>query len=179
MDTLDINSVVSESVELISRELNNHGATLTQELASGLPPIGGDRVQLQQVFINLIMNGVEAMDAPNDEQTIVIRSGIGLAHEVYIDIQDFGAGIEPTHLDKLFDAFFTTKPKGLGMGLSVSRSIIDAHNGRLTVTATGKAGTTIRIALPSQHKKPTGGIRRSLPPRATISRRVTAEGRDD
>ena len=180
MDTLDINSVVSESVELISRELNNHGATLTQELASGLPPIGGDRVQLQQVFINLIMNGVEAMgDAPNDEQTIVIRSGIGLADEVYIDIQDFGAGIEPRHFEKLFDAFFTTKPKGLGMGLSVSRSIIDAHDGRLTVTATGKAGTTIRIALPSHHKKPTGGISRSLPPRATISRRVTAEGRDD
>jgi signal transduction histidine kinase len=165
---------------LISRELNNHGTTLTQDLASGLPPIGGDRVQLQQVFINLIMNGVEAMgDAPNDEQTIVIRSRIGLADEVYIDIQDFGAGIEPRHFDKLFDAFFTTKPKGLGMGLSVSRSIIDAHDGRLTVTATGKAGTTIRIALPSQHKKPTGGISQSLPPRATISRRVTAEGRDD
>jgi PAS domain S-box-containing protein len=179
-DTLDINSIVSESVELINRELNNHGATLTQELSSGIPPIVGDRVQLQQVIINLIMNGIEAMDEPRDKmRTIVVRSGRGLADEAFVDIQDFGTGIEPKHFDKLFDAFFTTKPTGLGMGLSVSRSIIEAHDGRLTVTTTGKTGTTIRIELPLQQKRRTGGISESLPPRATISRRNTAEGRDE
>jgi PAS domain S-box-containing protein len=180
MDPLDINSVVAESAELISRELNNRGATLTQELSPGLSSILGDRVQLQQVIINLIMNGVDAMDEFSDrERTIVVRSGSGLADEAFVDIQDFGTGIEPNHLDKLFDAFFTTKPKGLGMGLSVSRSIIEAHEGRLTVATTGKAGTTIRIALPLQQKKRTGGISETLPPRSTISRRVTAEGRDE
>jgi signal transduction histidine kinase len=160
--------------------LNNHGATLTQELSSEIPSIVGDRVQLQQVIINLIMNGVDAMDElPDKERKIVVRSGRSLADEAFVDIQDFGAGIEPNNLDKLFDAFFTTKPKGLGMGLSVSRSIIEAHEGRLTVATTGKAGTTIRIALPLQQKKRTGGISETLPPRSTISRRVTAEGRDE
>jgi len=110
---------------------------------------------------------------------IVVRTGRGLADEAFVDIQDFGAGIEPKHLDKLFDAFFTTKPKGLGMGLSVSRSIIEAHDGRLTVASTGKTGTTIRISLPLQQKKRTRGISESLPPRSTISRKVTAEGRDE
>jgi PAS domain S-box-containing protein len=180
MNALDINSVVSESIELMSRELNNHGATLTQELASGIPPVVGDRVQLQQVIINLIINGIEATEkVPDEARTILVRSGRSLGDEAFVEIQDFGTGIDPEHIDKLFDAFFTTKPKGLGMGLSISRSIIEAHDGRLTVTTTGKMGTTIRIALPLQQKKRTGGIIESHPPRATISRRVTAEGRDE
>jgi PAS domain S-box-containing protein len=179
MDALDINSVVSVSIELISRELSNHGATLTLELASEIPPIVGDRVQLQQVIINLIINGLEATEkVPEEKRTIVVRSGTSLTDEAFVEIQDFGTGIDPGHIDKLFNAFFTTKAKGLGMGLSISRSIIEAHDGRLTVTTTGKAGTTIRILLPLQQKKRAGGITESHPPRATISRRVTSEGRD-
>jgi PAS domain S-box-containing protein len=180
MDELNINSVVSESIELMSRELNNHGATLTQELASGIPAIVGDRVQLQQVIINLIINGIEATEkVPDEVRTILVRSGRSLADEAFVEIQDFGTGIDPEHIDKLFDAFFTTKAKGLGMGLSISRSIVEAHDGRLTVITTGKTGTVIRMALPLQQKKRTGGIIDPHPPRATISRRVTSEGRDE
>jgi PAS domain S-box-containing protein len=179
MDALDINSVVSESIELINRELNNHAAGLTQELGSGIPQVLGDRVQLQQVIINLIINGVEAMEKlPDEGRMILIRSGRRHADEAFVEIQDFGAGIDPEHIDKLFDAFFTTKPKGLGMGLSVSRSIIEAHDGRLTVATTGKAGTTIRIVLPLQQKKRAGGIIEPRSSPATTGHGVTFEGRD-
>jgi PAS domain S-box-containing protein len=159
MAALDINNVISESIALVNRELNIHNATLTQELAPGIPVVFGDRIQLQQVFINLIINGVEAMDTLlEEERTIVVRSGRSHGDEAYIEVQDFGVGIDREHINRLFDAFFTTKSKGLGMGLSISRSIIEAHDGRLTVATTGKVGTTIRIALPLQQKKRAGGI---------------------
>jgi signal transduction histidine kinase len=178
MAALDINDVISESVALVNRELNNHSAKLRQDLASGIPFVVGDRVQLQQVIINLIMNGVEAMIGLLDEERkIVLRSGYSQDDEAFVEVQDFGTGIDPPDIDKLFDAFFTTKPTGLGMGLSISRSIVEAHEGRLTVEKTGKGGTTIRITLPLQRKKRAGGI---IEPRSS---RVTfggfSEGRNE
>jgi PAS domain S-box-containing protein len=180
MVALDINSVISESIALVNRELNNHNATLKQELAPEIPLVIGDRVQLQQVIINLIMNGVEAMETVLDEKrTIVVRSGRSPGDEAFVEVQDFGVGIDPEHINRLFDAFFTTKPKGLGMGLSISRSIIEAHDGRLTVPATGKVGTTIRIALPLQQKKRAGGINEPHSSPARTDHRITCEGRDE
>jgi PAS domain S-box-containing protein len=180
MAALDLNRVISESIALVTRELNNHNATLRQELASGIPLVIGDRVQLQQVIINLIINGVEAMETVLDEErTIVVRSGRSLGDEAFVEVQDFGVGIDPEHINKLFDAFFTTKSKGLGMGLSISRSIIEAHDGRLTVATTGKMGTTIRIALPLQQKKRAGGIIEPHSSRDTTGHRITSERRDE
>jgi PAS domain S-box-containing protein len=178
MVALDISAVVSESIALINRELSNHRASLEQELVAGIPPVIGDRVQLQQVIINLIMNGVEAMETlPDEDRTILVRSGRH-GDEAFVDVQDVGCGIEPEHVDRLFDAFFTTKSKGLGMGLSISRSIIEAHDGRLTVK-TGKAGTTIRIELPLQQKKKAGGIIEPHSSVGTTAHRINAEGRDE
>jgi signal transduction histidine kinase len=94
----------------------------------------------------------------DEERTIVVRSGRNPGDEAFVEVEDFGVGIDPEHINRLFDAFFTTKPKGLGMGLSISRSIIEAHDGRLTVATTGKVGTTIRISLPLQQKKRAGGV---------------------
>jgi PAS domain S-box-containing protein len=180
MAALDINTVILESIALVNRELSNHSATLRQELASGIPLVIGDRVQLQQVIINLIINGVEAMEAVLDEErTIVVRSGRSNVDEAFVEVQDFGVGIDPEHIDKLFDAFFTTKPKGLGMGLSISRSIIEAHDGRLTLATIGTVGTTIRISLPLRQKKKAGGIIESHTSRATPGHSTTFEGRDE
>jgi PAS domain S-box-containing protein len=180
MAALDINSVVSESIALVNRELNNHNVTLRQELASGIPLVTGDRVQLQQVIINLIINGVEAMETVLDGQrTIVVRSGRNPGDEAFVEVEDFGVGIDPEHINRLFDAFFTTKPKGLGMGLSISRSIIEAHDGRLTVATTGKVGTTIRIALPLQQKKRAGGIIEPNSSPATTGQRIASGGHDE
>jgi C4-dicarboxylate-specific signal transduction histidine kinase len=177
---LDLNGVILESIDLVSRELNNHGATLKQELAAEIPRIIGDRVQLQQVIINLIINGVEAMETVLDgARKIVIRSGRSHGDEAFVEVQDFGVGIDPEYIDKLFDAFFTTKPNGLGMGLSISRSITEAHDGRLTVATTGKVGTTVRITLPLQQKKRAGGIIESHSSSAATDRKITSEGRDE
>jgi PAS domain S-box-containing protein len=179
MAALDINSVVSESIALINRELSNHRTTLEQELAARIPLIIGDRVQLQQVIINLIMNGVEAMETmPDEDRTIVVRSGRH-GDEAFVEVQDVGCGIEPEHVDRLCDAFFTTKSKGLGMGLSISRSIIEAHDGRLTVAKTGKPGTTIRIEVPLQQKKRAGGIIEAHSSPGTRVHRINGEWRDE
>jgi hypothetical protein len=161
MVALDINAAILESIELVHRELNNHGITLRQELAPGIPSINGDRVQLQQVIINLIMNGIEAMETVTDkERVIMVRSGRSDGDEAFVEIQDFGVGVDPANIDKLFDAFYTTKPKGLGMGLSISRSIIEAHDGRLTVAASGDAGTNSE----SLHRRPVRSKRQSTTP---------------
>jgi signal transduction histidine kinase len=124
--------------------------SLRTELASALPPVLGDRVQLQQVVINLVMNAVEAMapvtDRPRD---ILIRSQRDDANEVLVAVRDSGLGIYSENADRLFNAFFTTKPSGMGMGLSISRSIIAAHGGRLWAAPNADHGATFQFSLPS------------------------------
>jgi hypothetical protein len=116
---------------LVRAELRRHELALTLDLAPGLPPVLGDRVQLQQVLLNLVMNGIEAMAAVTDRpRELLIRSHPHEEAQVLVAVQDTGVGIDPSDRDQLFSAFFTTKPAGMGMGLSISRSIVEAHGSR-------------------------------------------------
>jgi signal transduction histidine kinase len=113
------------------------------------PPVLGDRVQLRQVLINLVMNGIEAMAAVADRpRELVIRSRRQQCDQVLVAVEDAGVGIDPKSVSQLFSAFFTTKPSGMGMGLSISRSIIEAHGGRLWATPNPTDGATFHFALP-------------------------------
>ena len=150
MVALDINDVIREAISLEQREMLSQRVSLRTELASALPPVPGDRVQLQQVVINLVMNAVEAMapvtDRPRD---MLIRSQQDDANEVLVAVRDSGMGIDSENAERLFNAFFTTKPSGIGMGLSISRSIIAAHGGRLWASPNADHGATFQFTLPS------------------------------
>jgi PAS domain S-box-containing protein len=147
---VDINLVIQEVLDIIPRVLENHHVSLEMELWPALPWVLGDRVQLQQVVLNLIMNGIEAMSAvPDRPRALVIRSG---AREsgLEVTVQDSGIGLDPRNIDHIFDTFFTTKPNGMGMGLSICRSIIEAHRGRLWVSRDPAVqGATFRFSLPA------------------------------
>jgi PAS domain S-box-containing protein len=146
---LDINNVVREVVALVQRELISHQVSLQMELAPALPMILGDRVQLQQVIINLAMNGIEAMQPVTDRpRELVIRSRHDEAHHVLLSVTDCGVGISAENADRLFNAFFTTKSDGMGMGLSICRSIVEAHGGRLSATANLPHGAAFQFTLP-------------------------------
>jgi PAS domain S-box-containing protein len=147
---LSINAVVQDVVSLVRTEVHKHRASICTALVTGLPPVLGDRVQLQQVLINLMMNGLEAMATVRDRpRELVIRTD-ACANLVVVAVQDAGVGFEPDHADRLFDAFFTTKPGGMGMGLSISRSIIEAHAGRLWAIPNIPYGATFGFALPAK-----------------------------
>jgi signal transduction histidine kinase len=126
---------------------------LRTELALTPPMIQGDRVQLQQVIINLAMNGMEAMQSITDRpRELVIRSRLDEAQHVLVSVTDCGLGIPAENADLLFDAFYTTKSSGMGMGLSICRSIVEAHEGRLWATANAPHGATFQFALPINAK---------------------------
>jgi len=146
---LDVNDLVSEVIALVQRELISHRITLRTEFAPALPMILGDRVQLQQVVINLVMNGIEAMQSTTERpRELVIRSGQDDAHGVLASVTDCGVGISAEDADLLFNPFFTTKSSGMGMGLSICRSIIEGHGGKLWATANVPHGATFQLTLP-------------------------------
>ena len=146
---LDVNDVVREVIALVQRELISHQVSLQMELAPALPMILGDRVQLQQVIINLVMNGIEAMQSVTDRpRELVIRSRQDETQQVFVSVTDCGVGISAENADRLFNAFFTTKSSGMGMGLSICRSIMEAHGGRLWATANVPHGATFQFTLP-------------------------------
>jgi PAS domain S-box-containing protein len=148
---LDVNDVVREAVVLVQRELSSQLISLRTELAPSLPMILGDRVQLQQVIINLVMNGIEAMQPITDRQReLVIRSDQDEMGRVHVSVTDCGVGISAEIANRLFNAFFTTKSSGMGMGLSICRSIVEAHEGRLSISPNEGPGTTVQFVLPSQ-----------------------------
>src|SRR5262249_50801272 len=129
---LDLNEVIDEVIPLVRREVAGHRAALQLELAPGLPRVLGDRVQLQQVLINLMINGVQAMAIINDRpRRLVVRSERDGPGQLRVAVQDSGVGIRPEDAERVFDAFYTTKPEGMGMGLSICRSIIEAHGGQI------------------------------------------------
>ncbi|MGY3622308.1 PAS domain S-box protein [Bradyrhizobium sp. USDA 10063] len=150
MVALDINDIVNEVIALLTRELVSHGVTLRTELAPNLPTMLGDRVQLQQVIINLVMNGIEAMQTVEDRtRELVIRSSQDDVGRVHLAVTDRGAGIPEDNVDRVFNPFFTTKSSGLGMGLSICRSIVEAHGGCLSIVRTDEPGATFQFVLPS------------------------------
>ena len=146
---LDINDVIRDVVPLVRTAVLNHQVSLRVDLASGLAPVLADRVQLQQVLINLVVNGIEAMASVDDRpRELVVRSRAHEADQILVAVQDVGVGIDSISADRLFSAFFTTKPGGMGMGLSISRSIIEAHGGRLWATPNEGPGATFQFAVP-------------------------------
>jgi PAS domain S-box-containing protein len=146
---LDVNDVVREVATLVQRELNSHRILLRMELAQARLNILGDRIQLQQVIINLVMNGIEAMQPVVDQpRELVIRSSRDDTCRVFLSVTDCGVGISVDDLDRLFRAFFTTKSSGMGMGLSISRSIVEAHGGCLSASRNEGPGATFQVALP-------------------------------
>jgi len=147
---VDVNDVIRDIVPLIGSEVRSQAVSLRIDLAATLPPVLADRVQLQQVIINFVINGIEAMASVDDRsRELVIRSQPHEGDHVLVAVQDSGVGLDPDKADQLFDAFFTTKPEGMGMGLSISRSIIEAHGGRLWATPNPDHGATFHFALPA------------------------------
>ena len=121
---------------------------LRTELAGELPPVLGDRVQLQQVILNLVMNGIEAMENVTDRpRELLIRSSEDESDKVLVAVQDSGIGIDSQHLEKIFDTFYTTKSQGMGMGLAISRSIVENHDGRLWAVPNDGPGATFQFTL--------------------------------
>jgi signal transduction histidine kinase len=148
---LDINDVVQDVVALVQREVLNHRVRLRLDLDPKLTTVFGDRVQLQQVIINMIMNGIEAMGAVTDRpRELVIRSRRHEPDQALVAVQDSGTGIDPDNMDRLFNAFFTTKPNGMGMGLSICRSIVEAHGGEMWALPNDGPGATFSFTVQTQ-----------------------------
>jgi PAS domain S-box-containing protein len=148
MTQLDINGVVEEAVTLVQHEALRHGVAIRLELASGLPPVRGDRIQLQQVIVNLAINGMEAMTSVQDrERVLIIRTQRHQSSRVLVAVEDAGIGIEPENVNRVFSAFHTTKPDGLGMGLSICRSIIEAHGGQLWTSPNAGPGMMFQFMI--------------------------------
>ena len=147
---LAINDVVHDVVQLVRAELLKHQVALQLELAADIPAVEGDRVQLQQVVINLVINAIEAMAPLTDRpKEIIIRSTTGEPGHVTVAVRDTGPGVDPTAADGIFSAFVTTKPGGMGMGLSISRSIVESHGGRLWVSPGQPHGAVFQFSLPA------------------------------
>lgn len=148
MVRLDINNVINEAVALVHREALSHRISLHLALAPDLPAVLGDRVQLQQVIINLIINGFQAMEFVNGRaKTLSIRTQPHESGEILVAVTDVGLGIEAANMDRLFSAFYTTKPNGMGIGLSICRSIIEAHGGRIWASTNPGSGATFQFAV--------------------------------
>jgi PAS domain S-box-containing protein len=149
-DALDINEVILDVISLTSSEMSRNSVSLHTQLGLELPLIQGDRVQLQQVMLNLIINAVEAMSGASEgPRELLIGSCRDGSNNVLVTVGDSGPGLEPASLDHLFDAFYTTKPSGMGMGLSICRSIVEAHGGHVRATAGIPGGATFEFTLPT------------------------------
>jgi signal transduction histidine kinase len=149
-DRFDLNGAIREVIELTRSEAVKNGVSVQTELTDNLPLIDGDRVQLQQVMLNLIVNAVEAMSGLTEgPRELLISAGKAEMGGVLVTVRDSGPGLAPAALERLFEAFYTTKPNGLGMGLSICRSIIEAHDGRLWKSANVSRGATFQFTLPA------------------------------
>jgi signal transduction histidine kinase len=142
-----------EVIALTRSELRRNRTSLQTQLADGLPLVFGDRIQLQQVMLNLILNAVEAMSGSSETpRELLIRTEQDGPDSVLVAVQDSGSGLQPESLDRLFEAFYTTKPSGMGIGLSICRSIIEAHSGRVWATRNLTRGAAFQFTLPRQRE---------------------------
>jgi C4-dicarboxylate-specific signal transduction histidine kinase len=152
---LDINDVIEEVMLIFRHEAIAHGVSLRQELASALPQVLGDRVQLQQVIMNLLMNGLQATSPVTGRRhELRIRSQEHGPDQILVAVQDSGTGFELQNVDRLFSAFFTTKPNGMGIGLSICRSIVEQHGGNIWATRNSGAGSTFQFTLGTRGATP-------------------------
>jgi signal transduction histidine kinase len=147
--SLDINEVIREVLALAHAELTKRGITPYSELAPDLPPVLSDRVQLQQVILNLIMNSADAMASIDRPKELFITSQKPIDSGVLVTVRDSGIGIHPQDVDLIFEPFFTTKPAGIGMGLALSRSIVESHGGRIWPQLNEGPGLTVQFSLPA------------------------------
>ena len=149
-DLVDLNEVIVEVFALAQSEARRNRVSLKQQLKSDLPFVRGDRVQLQQVILNLIVNGLEAIAKNKDgARELIVSSDRDEADKVIIGVSDSGEGLDAANLEHVFDAFFTTKPDGMGMGLAISRTIIEAHGGRLWASSNSPKGAVFQFTLPA------------------------------
>jgi C4-dicarboxylate-specific signal transduction histidine kinase len=149
-DLVDINAVVREMVLLLGSEATRHAIAVRTDLEANLPRVLGDRVQLQQVVMNLMMNSIEAMRDVSGTRELTVRSQRGENEQVVVSVSDTGVGLPPEHAAEIFNAFFTTKPQGTGMGLRISQSIVESHGGRLWATNSPPRGASFHLILPSK-----------------------------
>jgi C4-dicarboxylate-specific signal transduction histidine kinase len=158
MARLNINDVVEETLPLVRSQAIDQGVQMRLELGPMLPEVLVDRIQLQQVVINLIINAIDAIKTVTDRpRELVIQSQLDEGGNVLVAVQDTGVGIEIEKANRLFDAFFTTKSDGMGMGLSICRSIIEAHGGRIWASANAGPGATVQFTLPRADAGTTSG----------------------
>jgi C4-dicarboxylate-specific signal transduction histidine kinase len=149
-DRVDMNEALQEVIELTWGEALKNGVSVESLLAKGLPVIAGDRVQLQQVALNLILNALQAMgEVGEGARRVTITTAIEL-NDLYVGVQDTGPGLSPETLSRLFEPFYTTKPNGMGMGLTICRSIVEAHGGRLWASACEPRGALFQFAIPAR-----------------------------
>src|SRR5216683_3178124 len=149
-ELVDVNELIREMIVLLRSEASRYSISIRTELAEGLPKVMADRVQLQQVFMNLMLNGIEAMKDMGTGGELTIKSQQDDNRQLLISVGDTGVGLEPEQAEQIFNAFFTTKPQGTGMGLPISRSIIESHGGRLWATSNSGPGATFQFTLPSE-----------------------------
>jgi C4-dicarboxylate-specific signal transduction histidine kinase len=149
---LSVDEVIREALLFLRHEVQSHGLAVTHHPAPAAPKVLGDRTQLQQVFVNLTVNAIQAMtEAETTRRTLVIRTTPVDPHMLCCTVEDSGPGINPDHLDHLFDSFFTTKDPGLGLGLAISRSIIEAHGGNIRAdNESAFGGARFRFTLPAK-----------------------------
>jgi C4-dicarboxylate-specific signal transduction histidine kinase len=148
---VDINKIIEETAALAQGQASANAVAIVTELAPGLPPVMADSIQLQQVILNLLINGIEAMTGTTGRQrTLTMRSQLQSSSQIRVSVQDSGIGVREEVMSRLFEPFFTTRAKGMGMGLSISRSIIEGHGGQLWVESDGSQGSTFYFTLPCE-----------------------------
>jgi signal transduction histidine kinase len=145
---IDLNTLARETIDLLRNEASRHAISVHEHLAEALPRVAGDRIQLQQVIVNLVANGIDAMRHVRGPRELTVTSSQTPDGSVLLAIADTGVGLPPEQLDQLFKPFFTTKPQGTGMGLAISRSIIEGHHGKLWAVPDARRGAVFQFSLP-------------------------------
>jgi C4-dicarboxylate-specific signal transduction histidine kinase len=149
-ELLDVNELVREMLVLLHSEVARYSISVRTELAADLPQVMADRVQLQQVLMNLIGNSIDAMKDVNGTRELAIKSRRAENGQLMVSVSDTGVGLPPLQAGQIFDAFFTTKVHGTGMGLSISRSIVESHRGRLCAADNSPCGASFELFLPAK-----------------------------